>query len=160
MLKLYRRENEKIMAYHEAWCHGSKVTEHWGKLGERGETREHCFNKELSEEGNTRQVLAGAIAAGYELIDADGHSVLLIEYAVHGMGSTKDLDKRYELEDRMNETLGWTGLGHCDGGSIGSGTMDVCCLVVDFEIAKRVIEDDLRGTDFADYSRIYNEGAD
>ena len=63
----------------------------------------------------------------------------------------------HELEDRMNETLGWTGLGNCDGGSIGSGTMEVCCFVVDFKTAKRVIEEDLKNTRFADYSRIYDE---
>ena len=59
----------------------------------------------------------------------------------------------------MNETLGWTGLGHCDGGSIGSGTMEACCFVVDFDIAKRVIEKDLAGSEFADFSRIFDEGA-
>lgn len=57
----------------------------------------------------------------------------------------------------MNETLGWTGLGHCDGGSIGSGTMEICCLVADFEIAKRVIGADLAGTKFADFTQIIQE---
>jgi hypothetical protein len=57
----------------------------------------------------------------------------------------------------MNEVLGWTGLGHCDGGSIGSGTMEVCCMVVDVDIATRVIESDLKNTEFEDYSRIYEE---
>ncbi len=38
--------------------------------------------------------------------------------------------------------------------------MEVCCYVVDFKIAKRVIADDLKKTKFADYSRIYDEGAD
>ena len=73
------------------------------------------------------------------------------------MGCGEDVEKRYLLQDRMNETLGWTGLGHCDGGSIGSGTMEVCCYVVDFEIAKNVIENDLKGTEFEDYMRIYDE---
>lgn len=75
------------------------------------------------------------------------------------MGTDTDLDKRYSLQDRMNETLGWTGLGNCDGGSIGSGTMEVCCFVVDFGIAKKVIERDLRETEFADYTRIFDENA-
>lgn len=69
----------------------------------------------------------------------------------------KDLDKRYELQSRMDETLGWTGLGHCDGGSIGSGTMEVCCIVIDYDLAKEVIEADLDKTEFADYKRIYCE---
>jgi hypothetical protein len=159
MLKLYRREGGKVMAYHEAWTHGSKITEHWGALGERGQTREHRLNKKLSEEENIRQVLANSIKAGYEPMNDDGHATLLIEYPIEAMGSKNDLDKRHALEERMKETLGWTGLGNCDGGSIGSGTMEVCCFVVDFDTAKRVVENDLKDTKFADYSRIYDEGA-
>jgi hypothetical protein len=56
----------------------------------------------------------------------------------------------------MDEVLGWTGLGNTDGGSIGSGTMEVGCVVVDFEIAKNVIEKSLKGTEFENYSRIFN----
>ena len=156
MIKLYKRINRHLN-YHEAWAHGAKITEHWGKVGERGETAEHKRDKKLSEEENLERVLAKAKSKGFESIDEDDLVILLIEYAIEGMGTPKELDKRHALEDRMNETMGWTGLGHCDGGSIGSGTMEVCCFVVDFQIAKRVIEDDLKGTKFADYSRIYEE---
>jgi hypothetical protein len=156
MLKLYKRI-KRVLHYHEAWAHGAKITEHWGVVGERGETAEHKRNKKLSEQKNVEQVLSKPLAEGFGPIDVDDHATLLIEYSVEGMGTTKDLDKRHALEDRMNETLGWTGLGNCDGGSIGSGAMEVCCFVVDFKIAKRVIEDDFKGTKFADYSRIYDE---
>jgi hypothetical protein len=159
MIKLYKRI-KRVLHYHEAWTHGAKITEHWGIVGERGETARHKRNKKLSEEKNLEQVLSRPLAEGFEPIDADDHAVLLIEYPVEGMGTTKDLKKRHALEARMNETLGWTGLGNCDGGSIGSGTMEVCCFVVDFKVAKRVIEEDLKNTKFADYSRIYDERAD
>ena len=56
--------------------------------------------------------------------------------------------------------MGWTGLGHCDGGSIGSGAMEACCFVVDFEIAKRVVAAALSDTPFADFTRIYDEEAE
>jgi hypothetical protein len=159
MLKLYKRIKQ-VLHYHEAWAHGAKITEHWGIVGERGETAEHKRNKEFSEEKNLEQVLSKPLAEGFAPIDVDDQVVLMIEYPVDGMGTTKDLEKRHALEDRMNETLGWTALGNCDGGSIGSGTMEVCCFVVDFKIAKRVIEEDLRDTMFADYSRIYDERVD
>jgi hypothetical protein len=159
MLKLYKRI-KRVLHYHEAWAHGAKITEHWGIVGERGKTAAHKRNKKLSEEKNLKQVLSKPLAEGFEAIDDDDHAILLIEYPVEGMGTTKDLKKRHALEDRMNETLGWTGLGNCDGGSIGSGTMEVCCLVVDFKIAKHVIEEDLKSTKFADYSRIYDEDVD
>ena len=96
---------------------------------------------------------------GFHPIELEDHYTLLIEFAVDGMGSPEDIDKRYRLQDRMDETLGWTGLGHCDGGSIGSGTMEVCCYVVDFQIAKEVIEKDLRNTEFANYTRVFDENA-
>ena len=83
-----------------------------------------------------------------------------VEYIIDGFGSDQDLDKRHRLEGRFNELLGWTGLGHVDGGSIGSGTMEVCCVVVDFEIAKNVIEKDLKETEFGDYSRIFSDDDD
>lgn len=159
MLKLYKRI-KRVLHYHEAWANGGKITEHWGIVGERGETAEHKRNKKLSEEKNIEQVLSRPLAEGFRPIDVDDHAILLIEYPVEGMGTTKDLNKRHALEDRMNETLGWTGLGNCDGGSIGSGTMEVCCFVVDFKIARRVIEEDLKNTKFADYSRIYDERVD
>jgi len=65
------------------------------------------------------------------------------------MGTPDDLEKRTRLQSRMDQTIGWTGLGHCDGGSIGSGTMEVCCFVVDFEVARQVIEKDLTNTEFS-----------
>jgi hypothetical protein len=159
MIKLYRRKDGRVTEYHEAWVAGSEIVEHWGALGEEGVMREHPRDKRISEKENIERVLASAMSDGFEPIALEDHAILLIEYPVEGMGSTADLDKRHVLEDQMNETLGWTGLGHCDGGSIGSGTMEVCCFVVDFEAAKRVIEEDLEGTSFADYSRIYDERA-
>ena len=102
-------------------------------------------------------MLAEPLSKGYPPLNEEDFSILLIEYAIDGMGNKKDLEKRHALEDRMNETLGWTGLGNCDGGSIGSGKMEVCCFVADFNIAKRVIADDLAGTDFEDFARIIRE---
>ena len=94
---------------------------------------------------------------GYAPVEVEEHHTLLIEFSVQGIGTAEDLAKRARLQERMDETLGWTGLGHCDGGSSGSGTMEVCCFVIDVAIAKQVIEADLRDTEFATYSRIYQE---
>lgn len=65
---------------------------------------------------------------------------------------------RHELEDFLSERLGWTGLGHCDGGSIGSGTMEVACFVVEKEVSKSVVEKSLKVTKkFSKFNRIYFE---
>lgn len=50
--------------------------------------------------------------------------------------------------------MGWTGLGHADGNGFGSGKMDVSVVVVDFEIAKKIIEAELEDTEFARYISI------
>ena len=156
MIKLYKKVDGRLQ-YHEAWLDEGVITEHWGTVGDRGLSREHPVPRRKSENAVLREVLKLALDSGYEPIDDAQVSIVLIEYEVDGFGTPSDLEKRHALEARMNETLGWTGLGHCDGGSIGSDSMEVCCMVVDAEIAKRVIEEDLKGTEFSDYSRIYEE---
>jgi hypothetical protein len=152
MLKLYKRDADGRLAYHEAWHSDSGITEHWGRVGELGQTREHPAGKTLD------LVLAEAKRNGFS--GAESEHFVLIEYKVKGMGTSDDLEKRHALQERMDETLGWTGLGHCDGGSIGSGTMEVAVVVVDVELAKRVIAADLKGTRFHDYTRIYVDEPD
>jgi hypothetical protein len=156
LIKLYKTIGG-VLRYHEAWEADDAITEHWGLVGEQGESRDHEKPKRKSVKAALREVLKPAIDEGYLPLDDDALKVLLIEYSIDGMGSPADLEKRHALEDRMSETLGWTGLGHCDGGSIGSGSMEVCCMVVDAQIARRVIENDLKNTEFADYARIYEE---
>lgn len=160
-VKLYRRRaDDGQLAYHEAWVHDGEVTEHWGVVGDRGETKVHRIKRGEDGDEVVERVLAPARAAGFDEIEEEDHRVLLIEYSIDGTGTAKDLEKRHALQERMDDVLGWTGLGHCDGGSIGSGTMEVCCFVVDSEIARKVTAADLAGTKFAGYTRIFDEGAD
>ena len=157
MLKLYRM-SESSKEYWETWeeskdCH----LVHWGILGTRGDTKTVKSGFLRSATSAIQAEINGLVAGGFRPIAPEDHAILMIEYSVDGMGSGADLEKRHRLEQRMNETLGWTGLGACDGGSIGSGSMEVCNFVVDFDVAKEVIEKDLEGTEFADFVRIYDE---
>jgi hypothetical protein len=158
MLKLYKAIDGRLR-YHEAWTTDESVIEHWGAVGERGETREHGYDaRSQSEEDAILAALKEPLENGFIPFEQENEVTLLVEYAVSGMGNDSDLEKRHALEDRLNEVLGWTGLGAVDGGSIGSGTMEVCCYVVDFAIANQVIETALSGSEFADFTRIYDEG--
>lgn len=159
MIKLYKRMDDGGLGYHEAWASNGEVTEHWGIAGTVGESRAHRMQSG-DEEREVERVLEAARRVGYQEIDPDDQRTLLVEYRVEGMGTVDDHDKRVRLEAHLDEALGWTGLGHCDGGSIGSGTMEACCFVVDFALAKAVVEDSLRGTEFGDYERIHDEGSD
>lgn len=160
-VKLYRFGKDK-KEYWEVWQNddGSHIV-HWGELGSatgNSRTMEPSLDEDI--ESSIQGEVDRLIAKGFRAIDIDDHATLLIEYAVDEMGTGEDVQKRHRLEELINETLGWTGLGVCDGGSIGSGTMEVCNYVVDFELAKSVIEKVLAGTEFADYTRIYDEEAD
>jgi len=157
MIKLYKRLPDGSLAYHEAWTDEREITEHWGRVGTKGESKDHPISKRTKRHEEVARILAPAREDGFREIPDDDHATLLVEFVVGGARS--DLKKRVRLEDRLNELLGWTGLGHCDGGSMGSGTMEACCLVVDFELAKGLIEKDLAGTEFAGFSRIYEEKA-
>ncbi len=155
MLKLYKSIGNQFY-YWETWDKDSKTAIiHWGIVGQKGQTKEvkssllTNFRKIVQKEINEK------IKEGYTEFSEDKTSFLEIEYIVDGFGTDQDLEKRHRLEEKMDEVLGWTGLGHTDGGSIGSGTMEVGCVVVDFDIAKNVIEESLKGTEFNNYSRIY-----
>lgn len=160
MIKLYKNKFDRTKLYWEAWDNrDGNFTVHWGNLSDKGESeiiKPSLFKtalKKVEEKIKTKR------SEGFKECDPESEYTLLIEYAVDGFGNESDLDKRYALQERMDETLGWTALGHCDGGSIGSGTMEVCCFVVDFDLAKKVIEEDLVDTEFANYTRIYDENA-
>jgi hypothetical protein len=75
-------------------------------------------------------------------------------------GPGEDLDKALRLEEQLNELLGWTGLGLCSGGIEGEGAAAICCLVVDFDVARRVIAEDLAKSEFAGFTRIYDREAE
>lgn len=155
MLKLYKLADNELH-YWETWDKDEKTAiVHWGVVGERGQDKEvkgglfSNFRKTVQKEINKK------LNDGYTEFDDFKASFLEIEYKIDGFGTEQDLEKRYRLESKLDGILGWTGLGHTDGGSIGSGTMEAGCMVVDFEIAKKVIEVNLKNTEFADYTRIY-----
>jgi predicted DNA-binding WGR domain protein len=159
MLKLYRFTGDK-KDYWETWGNeDGSHTIHWGELGTRGQSKAVKATLFATVESAIQKEIDGLIKQGFRPIDTENHFTLLVEYAVDGMGTKEDVEKRYRLENRMNETLGWTGLGACDGGSIGSGSMEVCNFVVDFGLAKSLIEKDLIGTEFENYTRIFDENA-
>lgn len=157
MLKLYKRI-DGVLHYWETWDKDDKTgIIHWGIVGEKGDTKEiksgllSNFRKVIQKEIDLK------MQEGYQTIDDEDNFTLMVEYAIDNMGTSEDIAKRHRLETRLKETLGWRGLGDCDGGSIGSGTMEVCCFVVDFDTAKNTIEQDLKETEFANFTRIYDE---
>jgi hypothetical protein len=158
MKKLYRyNEKNSCYFYDEAWIDDDEVVEHVGQVGTKGRTISHEISPTLSDEQNVLNVLQPALNGGYTEISREEQSVIAIEYLLEQV-TNEALSKRHSLENRLNETLGWLGIGHCDGGSIGSGTMEVFCLLVDFDIGRQAIIEDLANTEFDDYERMFRFG--
>tara|TARA_Y100000310_G_C20627186_1_gene786592 strand:- start:813 stop:1625 length:813 start_codon:yes stop_codon:yes gene_type:complete len=154
MIKFYKTVNNQIH-YWETWDNeGQFATVHWGIVGQTGDNKTvHSslfknYKKKVQEEIDKR------ITEGYMNFDNMDIVFLEVVYQIEGMGTGEDLEKRHELENRLNELLGWAGLGHVGGGSIGSGTMEVGCEVVNYEIAYNLIQHDLKDTKFQDYLEI------
>ena len=152
MKKLYLRKNGRVREYHEAWIDGPDAVQHWGTVGSRGLHTASPLAADLSDEQNVDKHLEPWAAQDYAPIAAGEEWALELTYALTTHFDPDALAKRHALEGRLDELLGWTGLGHVDGGSIGSGTMEVFCFVVDPTVAAEVIEADLRGTEFGDYA--------
>jgi hypothetical protein len=157
MLKLYKLINNQLH-YWETWDDEKTATIHSGIVGELGEQNKVTgglfsnFCKKVQKEIDAK------LKEGYAEFDDDKMAFLEVEYFIDGFGTDEDLDKRHRLENHLHELLGSTGLGYVDGGSIGSGTMEAGCIVVDFDSAKKVIEENLKNTEFGDYSRIFKMG--
>ncbi len=155
MSKLYKNIENKLH-YWQTWEKDDKTgIVHWGIVGELGEHKDvksgllSNFRKTIQKEFDQK------LNEGYTEIDENEQSFLEIEFVIDGFGTDDDLEKRHKLEEHLDELLAWTGLGNVDGGSIGSGTMEIGCVVVDYEIAKNIIEENLKNTEFKDYSRIF-----
>ena len=148
MIKLHKTDERA--RYWEAWSTAEGVTIHWGILGDRGETREI----RLRPGENPNQIIEREAKepkkAGFKRIPTSKLERLVIQYKVAGMGEGRDLDKRSKVEDLVSECLGWKGLGHCDGGDIGNGTMNVFCFAVDARKALPHVVEELRANGMID----------
>ena len=149
MLKLYRSANG-VKEYWEAWATPNEITVHWGKLGEEGESRQLPVEPSVNPNETIKREAKPILAAGFKPLKRSQISSIVIQYKTVRHRTTDDLDRRVEIEELMNDRLGWTGLGHCDGGDIGNGTMNVFCYVADAGIAETVIVHELESHGFLD----------
>lgn len=158
MLILYRKLADNYYFW-RTWGKNSKTgIIHWGKVGNRGQYKEvksgFFTNYKHRVEKETQKIMK----EGYSEFNTGNFTFLEIEYIINGFGTDEDLSKRHRLEYKIDEILSWTGLGFTNGGSIGSGTMEVGCSVIDFEIAEKVIKSNLKNTEFDNYSKIFSLG--
>ena len=146
MRKLYKTILGSIH-YKEAWADEADCTYHWGVLGRKGKTKSIPIKRGETPEDAVNRALADALTDGYLEIPHDQHSHMVIQFKTdHEWGDSDDLEKRHMVDGLMDECLGWTGNGHCDGGDIGSGTINTFVFVVDAETATKTITSTLRSS--------------
>src|SRR5690348_13126085 len=124
MLKLYKSEAASLR-YWEAWDTSKEVTVHWGVVGKEGSTKRLSLAPQEDASSVIEREATLLRAEGYQELPDDMLSQVVVQYPILEMGTPEDLDRRYEVEHLINQRLGWTGLGYCDGGDIGSGTMNI-----------------------------------
>jgi len=152
MTKLYKIQNG-VLHYWQTWDKNPIVSVlYWGIVGERGTTTTISATGQAKRRVLIQQEVDKKRTEGFaEFLPK---FILGVEYKAKSM-TTNSSKKVQRLSQRLDELMGWTGLGHLDGSGFGFGKMDVSVGVVDFEIAKRVIELDLEDTEFANYINIH-----
>ena len=160
MIRLFKCDETGVpLAYHEAWIEPQhrRIVEHWGYLGEAGETATHRIHILGSLERQFNDVLRPARELGFAELPESAYATVIVAYDVSEKARIEVEDNQEDITDALNEKLGWTGLGYCEDGRFGDGTLEICCRVLDVARAKGVISEALDGSVFADYSRIYQE---
>lgn len=160
MFRLFKRdETGKVAAYHEVWVelNPRRIVEHWGLVGTRGDTDAHRIKLLRSLEKQIDDLLDPARVLGFAELEPGDYQTLVVEYALSEDWRRDDVLKIREAEDALTEVLGWTGLGTCDGETITESAIQFTCRVLDSELAISRIADQMADTEFADYSRIYQE---
>ena len=133
MKKLYKKTNNGV-EYAEAWVAEGKCIFHFGVVGDRGQTQN--FSVTGSPEEAINAALKNSAANGFAELAVEKHYLLTFTFETEeDWGSQEDLDKKNLVEEVLNEELGWTGNGKCDGFDIGSGEMTLFSIVVDLDAA-------------------------
>lgn len=138
MYKLIKRANNEFL-YHEVWEEEGMIVEHFGEVGDAGERRVHPIPPGSDEDQVMEAILRPVSMKGFKEVDEDELVRVHVGQARTGDGDDADLEKRHELEDQLDDLLGDTGLGHCDGGELTSDSVVAYCFVIDSGIAGEVV---------------------
>lgn len=160
MFRLFKRDDSgKIAAYHEVWVElkPRRIVEHWGMVGTRGDSDTHRIKLLKPLEKQIDDLLDPARALGFAEIEPGDYRTLIVEYLISDVWQRDDALKIRAAEDALTEVLGWTGLGTCEGETLTESAIELTCRVLDPELAEARIREQMAGTEFADYSRIYQE---
>ncbi len=172
LIKLIKQDENDIF-YWDIWVDGKTLVIHKGIVGDTGETEEMKLSLFQKAEKVMEKLAEEKHDEGYEYLDEDEIIELVVQFSYEEDDMVATLEKRHSVEDLMNECLGWTGNGYCDGGDIGSGTANIINYVVDVEKALKTILEELSNNNLLEgvkiaylnpkddeYIALYPEGTD
>ncbi len=157
MIKLYNHDIQGRLCYHEAWTTDANIVEHWGQVGTVGQTVHHPYRRNGDETAALERILGGAREQGFCEISDEDHRTLVLEYQLDSDDTNAKATKQNNVIGLLDEILGWTGLGRTEGSDADQRKISIYCLVVEFELARQIISEDLSETQHDDYLRIYDE---
>lgn len=139
MKHFVKPSREGPLSYWYVWQDGATVITQEGVVGQVGDQFEWEILENLERQALVEQLCQEKVTSGFVEMTSEMQSELALQYRIDGFGSPQDLDKRNEIIELLDEILVWTGNGNCDGGDIGSGTMNVFCFVSDVPSATQTI---------------------
>ncbi|WP_130860040.1 hypothetical protein [Gracilibacillus phocaeensis] len=153
MIKMAKRMKDTIL-YWEVWQDGKYLVIHHGTVGDTGESEKQkvpVFQKGQKIMGKLAKEKA---AEGFDYLDEDKLFQVVIQYTYEENEMEAAFDLRQSIEELMNECLGWTGNGACDGGDIGQGTVNIFNYVIDVNIAAKTIIEELKYIGILEQSKL------
>lgn len=142
MIKLIKQKDGELL-YWEVWQDDKSLIVHYGTVGDTGKTDEIKLSLFQKADKEMEKLAEEQLANGYEELEEENLVEFVLQYNYEDNDIEEALNKRHLVEDLMNECLGWTGNGHCDGGDIGSGTINIFDFVIDVDKALESTLDEL-----------------
>lgn len=137
IVKLYK-ETDGAIHYFEMWIDEDEtLTSHEGILGEIGETESFGAPEKNEDSLPPRIAMSKAIQTYLNLGYTEDITWTEIIVQVAAKASDKELTET--IEAMLNNCLGWTGNGHCDGSNTDNKLSTFFCYVVDKVIAVETI---------------------
>lgn len=156
MTKTYRRDDDGVLHYLEAWTEPGGLTVHRGKVGTKGRTtrrstRSRHFPSSPTAKERMREFVVEAEAEGYRVASEGDWSTVVLQVALHSIGRTHPDDRRLTMQGsiELDQRLGWRGLGQVDGIKQGgpppeyaqdqATTWQIFCEVVDIPLGVKTV---------------------
>ncbi|MDA2175392.1 hypothetical protein [Bacillus cereus] len=154
MIKLIKQEKDKLL-YWEVWEEDKKtLIVHCGCVGDTGEMYEIELYPFQRVEKEMKELADEHLADGYKVLDEEELIEFVLQYDYTENQLEEALEKRNQVQEIMDEALGWSGNGHCDGGDIGSGTINIFNFVIEVDKALQTTLEELENQRFLDGVKI------